>query len=231
MTSCRAALEFLALDTQVNGVYRPRFKLDTRVIRVPVIPGVDPRIAYGKLADRNIKGVILEAFGVGNMPDLPKFGWLPWLRSIRKEVPSCRPRVPCPMPCPLALMTLQACTLLTPCIRGCSIRERCARPSAGPEPAQALDLWVQCSSRLCCAQGVKVYLSSQCASGDLQPELYRAGSAALDMGVEGGPQMTPEVLLLAPPAIAQVHGMSCSLSAGGLEPRCLSLRCSAARIA
>ena len=49
----------------------------------------------------------------------------------------------------------------------------------------------------CCAQGVKVYLSSQCASGDLQPELYRAGSAALGMGVEGGPQMTPEVLLLA----------------------------------
>ena len=42
-------------------------------------------------------------------------------------------------------------------------------------------------------QGVKVYLSSQCTSGDLQPELYRAGSAALEMGVEGGPQMTPEV--------------------------------------
>ena len=42
-------------------------------------------------------------------------------------------------------------------------------------------------------QGVKVYLSSQCTSGDLQPELYRAGSAALNMGVEGGPQMTPEV--------------------------------------
>ncbi|CAK0783848.1 hypothetical protein CVIRNUC_007048 [Coccomyxa viridis] len=114
---------------QVNGVYRPRFKLDTRVIRVPVIPGVDPRVAYGKLAERNIRGIILEAFGVGNMPDLPKFGWLPWLRSIRKE-------------------------------------------------------------------GVKVYLSSQCASGDLQPELYRAGSAALGMGVEGGTQMTPEAAVV-----------------------------------
>lgn len=38
-----------------------------------------------------------------------------------------------------------------------------------------------------------MYLSSQCTSGDLQPELYRAGSAALEMGVEGGPQMTAEV--------------------------------------
>lgn len=38
-----------------------------------------------------------------------------------------------------------------------------------------------------------MFLSSQCASGDLKPELYRAGSAALNMGVEGGPQMTPEV--------------------------------------
>jgi len=45
-------------------------------------------------------------------------------------------------------------------------------------------------------QGVKVYLSSQCTSGDLHPELYRAGSAALNMGVEGGPQMTSEVHFL-----------------------------------
>ena len=89
VTSCWAPLQPPTSDMQVNGVYRPRFKLDTRVIRVPVIPGIDPRVAYGKLADRNIRGVILEAFGVGNMPDLPKFGWLPWLRSIRKEVPTC----------------------------------------------------------------------------------------------------------------------------------------------
>ena len=70
---------------------------------MPVIPGVDPRIAYGKLADRNIRGVILEAFGVGNMPDLPKFGWLPWLRSIRKEVLSCEPCVLDPMRLPWLL--------------------------------------------------------------------------------------------------------------------------------
>lgn len=30
---------------QVKGVYRPRFNLDTRVIRVPIIPGCDPRTA------------------------------------------------------------------------------------------------------------------------------------------------------------------------------------------
>ncbi|CAL5222569.1 g4953 [Coccomyxa viridis] len=114
---------------KVNGVYRPRFKLDPRVIRVPVIPGLDPRTAYGNLAERNVKGIVLEAFGVGNMPDLPKFGWLPWLKSTIKE-------------------------------------------------------------------GVKVYLSSQCTSGDLQPELYRAGSAALEMGVEGGPQMTAEAAVV-----------------------------------
>ena len=73
--------------------------------------------------------------------------------------------------------------------------------------------------QLCCAQGVKVYLSSQCASGDLQPELYRAGSAALGMGVEGGPQMTPEVLLL----VLSWEGKP--------EPRCASLCCSATRVA
>lgn len=53
---------------------------------MPVIPGVDPRIAYGNLAERKVKGIVLEAFGVGNMPDLPKYGWLPWLKTIIKEV-------------------------------------------------------------------------------------------------------------------------------------------------
>ena len=57
-----------------------------RVIRVPVIPGLDPRTAYGNLAERDVKGIVLEAFGVGNMPDLPKFGWLPWLKATIKEV-------------------------------------------------------------------------------------------------------------------------------------------------
>ena len=113
MTRCSLPLESPTLDTQVNGVYRPRFKLDMRVIRVPVIPGVDPRVAYGKLADRNIRGVILEAFGVGNMPDLPKFGWLPWLRSIRKEVPSCEICVLNPTPHAWAVWRLLAC-LCTP---------------------------------------------------------------------------------------------------------------------
>lgn len=37
-------------------------------------------------------------------------------------------------------------------------------------------------------------------SGDLQPELYRAGTAAINMGVEGGPRMTPEVSLMVPEA-------------------------------
>lgn len=79
-------MQWRDLMMQVSGVYRPRFKLDTRVLRVPVIPGMDPRTAYGNLADRNIKGIVLEAFGVGNMPDLPKSGWLLWLRSILKQV-------------------------------------------------------------------------------------------------------------------------------------------------
>ena len=41
-------------------------------------------------------------------------------------------------------------------------------------------------------KGVLVYLGSQCAVGPLHPELYRSGSEALKLGVESGPQMTPE---------------------------------------
>ncbi len=42
----------------------------------------------------------------------------------------------------------------------------------------------------------QVYLSSQCASGPLHPELYKSGKAAMDMGVEAGPQMTPEAAVI-----------------------------------
>ncbi|KAK9820275.1 hypothetical protein WJX72_008496 [[Myrmecia] bisecta] len=110
---------------KVQGSYRPRFKLDSRVIRVPIVPGSDPRLAYGDLAKRGVKGIVLEAFGVGNMPDTPQQGWIPWLRQQRKA-------------------------------------------------------------------GLQVYLGSQCVTGPLQPELYISGSIALKMGVEAGPQMTPE---------------------------------------
>ncbi|KAF6261849.1 Asparaginase/glutaminase [Scenedesmus sp. NREL 46B-D3] len=110
---------------RVEGGYRPRFNLEPAVIRIPIVPGSDPRVAYGDLAERGVKGVVLEAFGVGNMPDLPQQGWMPWLRQQTKK-------------------------------------------------------------------GLQVYLASQCHLGPLNPELYRSGAMAVQMGVEAGPQMTPE---------------------------------------
>lgn len=108
-----------------RGVYRPRFKLDPAVIRVPIVPGSDPRMAYGDLQARGVHGIVLETFGVGNMPDLPVHGWIPWLKQQRKK-------------------------------------------------------------------GLQVYLASQCGAGSLHPELYRSGSLAIELGVQAGPQMTPE---------------------------------------
>ena len=32
-----------------------------------------------------VQGVVLEAFGAGNIPDLPAQGWMPWLRQQRKK--------------------------------------------------------------------------------------------------------------------------------------------------
>lgn len=107
------------------GSYRPRFKLDANVLRVPIVPGCDPRQAYGDLVGRGVRGIVLEVFGVGNMPDGDGHGWLPWLRSQRTK-------------------------------------------------------------------GLQVYLASQCVRGTLQPELYRSGSIAAKMGVQSGPQMSPE---------------------------------------
>ena len=92
---------------------------------MPIVPGSDPRVCYGDLVARGVKGVVLETFGVGNMPDAPAQGWLPWLKDQSKK-------------------------------------------------------------------GLRVCLTSQCPKGELKPELYRAGVAALSLGAESGPQMTPE---------------------------------------
>jgi hypothetical protein len=37
---------------RAEGGYVPRFKMETAVLRVPVVPGSDPRIAYGDLVER-----------------------------------------------------------------------------------------------------------------------------------------------------------------------------------
>ncbi len=46
-----------------------------------MVPGSDPRTAYGDLYGRGVRGVVLEAFGVGNLPDQSGDGWLPWLKD------------------------------------------------------------------------------------------------------------------------------------------------------
>eukprot|EP00237_Pycnococcus_provasolii_P015538 CAMPEP_0205955050 /NCGR_PEP_ID=MMETSP1459-20131121/28743_1 /ASSEMBLY_ACC=CAM_ASM_001120 /TAXON_ID=41880 /ORGANISM="Pycnococcus provasolii, Strain RCC931" /LENGTH=385 /DNA_ID=CAMNT_0053327355 /DNA_START=530 /DNA_END=1687 /DNA_ORIENTATION=+ len=108
-----------------DAPYTPRFDLDTRVLRVPVVPGVNPYISYGDCVERGVRGIVLEVFGVGNMPNCPSSQWLRWLEDQADK-------------------------------------------------------------------GLKVYLTSQCASGDMRPELYQSGSVALRLGAQGGPRMIPE---------------------------------------
>jgi L-asparaginase len=65
--------------------YTPRFDVVSAVMRVPIVPGLDPRLAYGDIAERGVRGVVLEVFGVGNCDDREDSGWLPWLREMRER--------------------------------------------------------------------------------------------------------------------------------------------------
>lgn len=69
---------------QPRGAYSPRFELNTAVMRIPIVPGTDPRQSYGDLSGRGVRGIVLEAFGAGNMPDLEHQHWLPWLKQQRE---------------------------------------------------------------------------------------------------------------------------------------------------
>lgn len=65
------------------GIYRPRLRLNPAVVRIPVIPGCNPRLAYGDLYQRGVRGAVLESFGVGNLPDTKSAGWIEWLKEQR----------------------------------------------------------------------------------------------------------------------------------------------------
>jgi len=61
--------------------YEPIFQLDPNVICVRVIPGMDPECSYGDLYGRGVRGIILEAFGVGNFPET----LIPWLTEQKSK--------------------------------------------------------------------------------------------------------------------------------------------------
>ncbi|CDF33866.1 unnamed protein product [Chondrus crispus] len=67
------------------GVYRPRIKLERNVVRIPVVPGLRPQIGYGDLVARGVRGAVIEAFGVGNLPDQKSAGWMDWFKDQREK--------------------------------------------------------------------------------------------------------------------------------------------------
>ena len=63
--------------------YSPRFELEPRVLRFPIVPGADPREIFGSgfSAENGPRGIVLEAFGVGNFND----ELVPWVREQRER--------------------------------------------------------------------------------------------------------------------------------------------------
>ena len=64
------------IDYGIQTLY-PKFgtwALPMTIRRVPIVPGCDPRVAYGDLYARGVRGIVLEAFGLGNMPDTSQAG-------------------------------------------------------------------------------------------------------------------------------------------------------------
>lgn len=67
-----------------NGRYTPRFKLDaTGVVRIPAIPGLCPKSAFGDLSARGVRGLVIDAFGLGNLPMHGRTQWTEWLDELQ----------------------------------------------------------------------------------------------------------------------------------------------------
>lgn len=75
-------------EKHTGGAYGPgnfRFikKLETKVCAVKITPGLSPEILL-YLADKGYKGIILEGFGNGGVPN-GDINWLPYLETVLKK--------------------------------------------------------------------------------------------------------------------------------------------------
>lgn len=109
--------------------YSPRFRLDRSVVRVPAVPGVCPKAAFGDLSRRGVRGVVVEAFGLGNLPGGNQTMWAEWLSEMQ-------------------------------------------------------------------ANGVRVYIGSQCVKGPLNTTLYKNGVGHFGCALSSSKRMTPETAVV-----------------------------------
>ena len=58
----------------------PHYNMEPNVIVLKLLPGITPETLKGMLSIPNLKGVVMETFGVGNAPSFP------WFIDILKEV-------------------------------------------------------------------------------------------------------------------------------------------------
>ena len=83
LPSCGLALASVRQPTLPALAWVPLSRLGDLTVNLGVplpasclsCPGSDPRQAYGDLAGRGVKGVVLEAFGTANMPNAASAGW------------------------------------------------------------------------------------------------------------------------------------------------------------
>jgi L-asparaginase len=66
-----------------SGDYRFDPRIETRVACLPLFPGIDPDLFFG-LVDKGIKGLILQAFGPGDIP-LGEFSVAHLIRTLTEQ--------------------------------------------------------------------------------------------------------------------------------------------------
>jgi L-asparaginase len=74
----KAGVDITYFDEYINyasnkGIFHVNKKLDTNVVILKIFPGINERIVRSILTIEGLKGVVLESFGSGNVPNSPWF--------------------------------------------------------------------------------------------------------------------------------------------------------------
>lgn len=157
-------------------MFRPRYKLNPNVIRVPIVPGCDPRIAYGDLYARGIRGIVLEVRGGRRSGGICLFFRRIFLHEYIYQY-NDKDKV--------IIFSFENGAIVYILIpQAFGVGNMPDTTESGWIP------WLKDQKH----KGLKIYLASQCRQGPLHPELYRSGSSAVDAGLVDVAltQMTPE---------------------------------------
>ena len=66
--------------------FRLKNKFETNILQINQYPNLKPMHYYELLKENNYKGVVIESLGIGNLPTIEQYGWIPFIKQVIQDL-------------------------------------------------------------------------------------------------------------------------------------------------